>query len=257
MKIFKNNLKLIANQYKADYQNAKPFPYVSIDGLFDDDMLTKVIDSFPPIGKKWHTYDNTFEKKLLNADLKTMNETLQNFFDALNSKTFLKFLEQLSGIDNLIADYTLMGGGLHQIKKGGKLDIHSDFNYHYKTKNKRALNCILYLNKNWPDEYGSHLELWNSDMSKCVKKISPEFNRIVIFNTSDVSYHGHPDPLMCPESITRKSIAAYYYIKPDSYDEFENSRATKYMKRPQDKHDPEKEKERRLRVIPRDKREKK
>tara|TARA_Y100000593_G_scaffold92300_1_gene183447 strand:- start:1791 stop:2564 length:774 start_codon:yes stop_codon:yes gene_type:complete len=257
MKIFKQDLKAVAHHLQEEYRTTPPFPHVCIDGLFEDEFLKKVVKSFPPRGKKWHTYDNTFEKKLLNSDIDSMNQILASLFDALNSDLFLNFLEELSGCKNLIADPTLMGGGMHQICRGGKLDIHSDFNYHYKTKNRRALNCILYLNKGWLDEYGSHLELWDATMSECVQKIAPVFNRLVVFNTSDISYHGHPDPLMCPENVTRKSIAAYYYVKPDSPDEFKNSRATKYMKRPQDPYDPATEAERKLRVIPRDKREKK
>ena len=46
-----------------------------------------------------------------------------------------------------------------------------------------------------------------------VKKISPQFNTVVIFSTTDFSNHGHPDPLDCPENITRKSLALYYFSK--------------------------------------------
>jgi len=257
MKIFKQDLVVVAERLKDEYRVNPPFSNVCIDGLFEDEFLRKVIDSFPPMGKKWHTYDNAFEKKLLNADVDSMNHILGSLFQALNSDPFLNFLEELSAHDKLIADRELMGGGLHQICRGGKLDIHSDFNYHYKTKNRRALNCILYLNEGWIEGYGGQLELWNATMTECVQKIAPVFNRLVVFNTSDVSYHGHPDPLMCPEGVTRKSIASYYYVKPDSPDEFKNSRATKYMRRPQDPYDADVEEQRKLRVIPRDKREKK
>ena len=104
-----------------------------------------------------------------------------------------------------------MGGGLHQIERGGYLKIHADFNRHPKFNLDRRLNLLLYLNENWKEEYGGHLELWNNQMTACVRRISPIFNRCVIFNTTDFSYHGHPEPLTCPEHVTRKSLALYYY----------------------------------------------
>ena len=77
----------------------------------------------------------------------------------------------------------------------------------------RRVNLLLYLNKNWLDSYGGCLELWDKEMTKCVKKIKPEFNTMVIFNTNDFSNHGHPDPLNCPINLSRKSIATYYFSK--------------------------------------------
>ena len=40
-------------------------------------------------------------------------------------------------------------------------------------------------------------------MKKAEKKISPNFNKIVIFSTNDFSNHGHPEPLNYPDSLSR------------------------------------------------------
>ena len=40
-----------------------------------------------------------------------------------------------------------------------------------------------------------------------------KFNRAVIFQTNEISWHGVPDKIMCPEGTLRKSFA-YYYISP-------------------------------------------
>jgi Rps23 Pro-64 3,4-dihydroxylase Tpa1-like proline 4-hydroxylase len=128
-----------------------------------------------------------------------------------NSRFMLDFLEELSGIDGLIPDPYFMGGGLHQIKPGGFLEVHADFNRHGKLKLDRRLNVLLYLNQNWKEEYGGHFELWNKDMTAPVRKILPLFNRMAMFSTTSTSYHGHPTPLSCPPDRTRKSIAIYYY----------------------------------------------
>ena len=102
-------------------------------------------------------------------------------------------------------------GGLHEIKQGGVLKIHTDFNKHPTNNLDRRVNLLLYLNKNWKDSYGGHLELWDKNMKECFNKVKPEFNTMVIFNTNDFSNHGHPDPLKCPYNLSRKSIATYYF----------------------------------------------
>ena len=135
----------------------------------------------------------------------------RQFLYALNSASFLKFLEELTGIDGLLGDPQFEGGGLHQIPAGGKLAIHVDFNRHSYYGLDRRLNLLVYLNKNWKEEYGGHFELWDRDMKQMMTKVAPLFNRIVIFTTSHISFHGHPDPLNCPSNVTRKSLALYYY----------------------------------------------
>ena len=103
---------------------------------------------------------------------------------------FLEFLESLTGIDGLIPDPYYEGGGLHPIVPGGFLKVHADFNWHKDLKLDRRLNVIVYLNRNWKEEYGGHLELWNREMTRCERRVLPIFNRCVIFSTTDFSYHG-------------------------------------------------------------------
>ena len=110
-----------------------------------------------------------------------------------------------------MSDPYLMGGGLHEIKRGGVLKVHTDFNRHPIFNLDRRINVLIYLNKNWKKEYGGNLELWDKNMNKCIKKIQPLFNSMVIFSTTDFSNHGHPDPLTCPDNISRKSLALYYF----------------------------------------------
>ena len=75
----------------------------------------------------------------------------------------------------------------------------------------RRINVLIYLNENWEEEYGGHFELWEKDKSKCIVRIPPIFNKMAIFSTTDFSWHGHPDPLTCPQGRSRKSLALYYY----------------------------------------------
>jgi hypothetical protein len=124
----------------------------------------------------------------------------------------LEFLQELTGInETLLPDPYLIGGGYHEIKPGGLLKVHADFNKHEMTMLDRRINLLVYLNKDWAESYGGHFELWDKKMTRAYKKVLPVFNRIAIFSTTDFSYHGHPDALNCPPDRSRKSIALYYY----------------------------------------------
>jgi hypothetical protein len=202
------------------YVNAEPFPHIALDEFVDDDVIDAVLESFPgsTADIKWRELVATgddgekvqFNKQGMPHLFKIPPLTRQLIWE-LNSGTFIRSLEKLTGIDNLIPDPSHRGGGLHQILPGGVLGVHADFTHHVDYDLERRVNLLLYLNREWQDEYEGHLELWNQDASRCVKRLRPTAGRCVIFNTDAASYHGHPRPLRCPEGITRKSIAIYYY----------------------------------------------
>jgi len=206
-------LKLNANPRALHdaYRAGDPFPHVVIDGLFDDADLDRVLADFPRSEEtRWMRFDSPTEKKLgYFHEHSTISATVRAFLDALNGFETLLFLEDLTGIPGLIPDPYFGGGGLHQIEPGGFLKIHSDFNVHPKLNLDRRANMLVYLNKDWKEEWGGHLELWNARMTECRQRILPLFNRTVIFSTTDTSYHGHPQPLTSP--VPRKSVSLYYY----------------------------------------------
>jgi len=199
--------------FRQQYASEDPFPHIVLDGLFDDADLDAVLREFPaPDAMKWARFDNSLEKKLgFYYESSSISCTVRRFLEAMNSFEMLLFLEGLTGIEGLIPDPYFGGGGLHQIEPGGFLKIHADFNVHPKLKLDRRLNMLIYLNKEWREEYGGHLELWDAEMHACRKRILPSFNRTVIFSTTDRSYHGHPHPLTSPPGVTRKSVSLYYY----------------------------------------------
>lgn len=237
---------------KEEYQNSKPFKNLVIDSFFVEPLFNLVSISFPePDQTKWWNYDNPLEKKLAKDQIKDVNKMIRFLINELMENRFVSFLEKITGIEGLITDHTLNGGGLHQIVRGGKLDIHADYNYHPITRLDRRLNVLIYLNKNWKSEWKGNLEFWDSEMKACQKSIEPIYNRLVIFETNDHSYHGHPDPLQCPDHITRKSIALYYYTNGRPEHEKSSPHSTLYQKRPQDPNNPEIDELRKKRSIKR------
>ena len=226
-------LMALAAQKNSSYVDAQPFPHIVLDDLFDPTAVNTVLVEFPdPLKIDWQKFnDETGRKKLTTRDEGQLGEFTRNFIFQLNSSTFITFLEKLTGIQGLIPDPHLFGGGLHQVMRGGFLKIRADFNHYERLNVERRINLLLHLNKNWKDEYGGHLELWKRDMTQCVQKVAPLFNRTVVFSTTDLAYHGHPDPLQCPESDSRKSIAIYYYTAGRPAGEMTESHSTLYQRR--------------------------
>ena len=204
-----NSLQLI-NDIKDKYNSEKPYPNTIIPNFFDEKFLNDIASEFPDLSRlnDIKSYNNKNEIKLASNDFGKFPNKIKEMFNYLNSEEFLKFLQFVTSIkEKLISDKDLNGGGLHEIKRGGLLKVHTDFNKHPTLPLDRRLNILIYLNKNWKNEYGGELQLWDKDMKNCVRKIPPLFNTLVIFNTTDFSNHGHPDPLMCPS----RSLATYYY----------------------------------------------
>jgi len=238
----------LAESNKEAYQQAAPFPHIVLDSIANSQALEKVLEEFPdPDRFEFYKYDNPLEKKLAMDQLSKLPRSISEVLLAMNSPVFLNFLEVLTGIDGLIPDPYYRGGGIHQIVKGGKLDVHIDFNKHTKLKLHRRLNVLIYLNKNWQEEYGGHFELWSGHeengkhvLEECKVKVLPLFNRLALFSTSEKSYHGHPNELTCPDGRSRKSLATYYYTA-EREDEFADTPAhsTKFIKRPEDPEDAE------------------
>lgn len=207
------DLKTLAEKFKNSYASATPYPSISFKDFFDKDMLDGVLSEFEDLDKgATLKYETPNEIKLASKGESRFGDKTKQFVHYLNSEPFLEFLQVLTGIEEtLVPDPFFEGGGFHQTKAGGFLKIHADFNKHKLTKLDRRLNILIYLNKDWKEEYGGYFEMWDKDMTKCVGKFAPEFNTLAMFNTTDFTYHGLPNPLTCPPDRSRKSIALYYY----------------------------------------------
>ncbi len=226
-------LQSLAERLQEKYKSASPFPHIVIENFLPQSVADRVLSEFPdPNDIEWQRFKSKTETKLatnVDAHMKSMTRHLLAQF---NSAAICGFLEKLTGIEGMIPDPHFMGGGLHQIQRGGFLKMHADFNWHARLRLDRRINLIVYFNKDWDESYGGHLELWDEKMDHCVEKVLPLFNRCVIFNTTSTSFHGHPNPLTCPEGRTRKSMALYYYTQGRPEEEKRESHSTLFQERP-------------------------
>lgn len=206
-----------AEDLRRSFADAKPFRWLEVDDFLKPEYARQLGDEFgeviarskkDPDAAKKHRH---VLRKIGVMHRHMMNEVHRQFFEAVAEPRFIQFLEVVTGVSPLYADPELQGGGLHEIYRGGYLNVHTDFNFHPTTGKHRRLNLLFYLNPAWDDSWEGHLELWPTDLSEPFAKITPILNRMAIFETSEISFHGHPKPLNLPEHMTRRSMATYYY----------------------------------------------
>ncbi|HSF72147.1 MAG TPA: 2OG-Fe(II) oxygenase [Methylotenera sp.] len=228
--------KQFGENLSGDYCFAEPFPHIVIDNFLPEALINKIIENFPTEKLEGDVvfnggYAGLYKRQIMPADC---NGFIREVFGFFNSHAIVEFLQSLTTIPSLIPDPYFVGGGFHETSTGGKLGIHADFRINDTLHLNRRLNVIIYLNRDWKDEYGGHLELWDKKMQGKVHTIAPIFNRCVIFNTDADSFHGHPDPLTCPETVKRRSLALYYYTASKRIYEDTVAHSTMYKARPDD-----------------------
>lgn len=222
----------LGKELTATYQAASPFPHIVIDDFLPAATLDKVIHLFTDVqpGEDDFTFDRPQERYKTSYQPDNLNDDLRTLFYSFNSRPFIKLMENITGIKGLIPDPYFLGAGIHEIKQGGHLSVHADFNHHLPMNLERRINVLIYLNKDWKPEYGGSLELWDENMTEREHDITPLFNRCVIFNTTSNSQHGNPQPVNHPDGISRKSIALYYYTS--TWDGSKRGHTTQFQVRP-------------------------
>jgi Rps23 Pro-64 3,4-dihydroxylase Tpa1-like proline 4-hydroxylase len=214
----------------ADFKSAEPFQHVIIDNFLNQEMADQILNDLENDNfDKWDKRDQEQIQIKWRSDWKDDSEvptTTLSLIHFLNSGTFLRWLSKVTEIDGIIPDPYLTGGGFNQINPGGTLAVHVDGNWHDLMGVHRRLNVIVYLNKDWEDDWGGHFELWSKTQdnkpNECVKKVRPDFNRMIVFRTDDFSFHGHPTPLKCPKDRSRRSLILYYYTNTRPVDEVQS-----------------------------------
>lgn len=212
------------------YQGAKPFPHIVIDDFLPPEVLDLCLAHFPAAAQDGVVeFDRPQERLKFQFNPDALDAPMRTLFYGFNSRPFLTLLENVTGIKGLVPDPYFLGGGFHEIRTGGHLSVHTDFNHHKPMNLERRLNVLIYLNKDWEAGFGGELELWNADMSASVASIVPVFNRCVVFSTTDSSFHGNPNPVCHPEGKPRRSIALYYYTS--TWDDAKREHTTQFKVR--------------------------
>lgn len=232
-----NTLQMDAETAKAAgkaasdaYRGKKPYPYGGFDDFLPAEILDRVLDELQSLPEAETTFNRPQEKLKTSYVPERLPPYTRNLFYVLNSRPFVQFLENMTGIKGLIPDPYFAGGGIHVVANGGHLDIHADFNHNAILNLERRLNVLIYLNKDWQESYGGSFEIWNNEMTEMVESYVPQFNRMVCFNTGSTTWHGNPTPVNHPEGKPRMSLALYFYTA--TWDGTKRSHTTLFKPRP-------------------------
>jgi Rps23 Pro-64 3,4-dihydroxylase Tpa1-like proline 4-hydroxylase len=225
-------------QLRKDFASAKPFPFVNIESFLEPVAAQQVAAAYPSFdealkqGRTFMTVNERKKVQITKAEL--FPGPIARLNDELASPEFLTDLSYITAMPNLLADAELVGGGMHITGPGGRLDVHLDFNYMEERKLHRRLNLLLYLNPTWSDKWGGDIQLWDKDVKNCEVSFAPAFNRCVIFETNEVSFHGVV-PVSPSATVPRQSFATYYYTREAPAHWTGVSHSTVFKARPNEK----------------------
>jgi Rps23 Pro-64 3,4-dihydroxylase Tpa1-like proline 4-hydroxylase len=232
------NLPNSPSHYREIFQNNKPFKYVVIEDFLSNDLAQILLNDFPSFDpKKALNEIGQVGRKAVHENLSEISDSYQQLANYLNSLEFLKTISQLTGIEGLINDETFYGGGTHENLHGQELDPHVDFNMDERKWYYRRLNLIIFLNQEWAEDWGGLLELHSNPRQPEENQIvafAPTFNRCVIFETHEYSWHGFSLIQLPTEKqhLSRKSLSIYLYTKERPQAEKGAPHTTFYIPRP-------------------------
>jgi Rps23 Pro-64 3,4-dihydroxylase Tpa1-like proline 4-hydroxylase len=210
-------------QLHEGYVNGQPCKHVVMDNFLRPEVAEQLYQNFPKLDTLNVKRKSLNEKKSEDYHFERFHPIFQEVKDTIISDDFChQIMGKIAGLEDLFVTTDNTGAGVHQGGDGSYVDIHIDFNMSTKFNAWRRLNLLVYLNKNWKDEYGGALELWDKDMKSCEKMVYPYFNRAVLFYTDENAPHGYRK-MSLPEGETRKSFYAYYYTQVEEGMTFRDS----------------------------------
>ena len=226
-----------ADQLAARFRRREPFRHAVIENFFEPGYCAQLLEQFPAF-ERGNARNEAGEPGMKSTieKIRAIGPAYAALDHLVQSRELLDLVGRITGIPELLYDPWYFGGGTHENRSGQDLDAHVDFNRHPVEKWHRRLNLIVYLNREWEDAWGGSLELHSNPRSPDdrITTITPLFNRAVIFETTEWSWHGFPRiALPLPrQSLTRKSIALYFYTKERPADELADSHSTIYVDQP-------------------------
>ncbi len=227
-----------ADRYREAFLSADPFKHVVIENFFEPAFAERLLAEFPSFDPKLAMNEmGELGGKAVNPKIREISPSYKELYEAISAEPFLNLISRLSGIPDLILDPKMYGGGTHENRHGQDLDVHVDFNYDEAQQLHRRLNLIVYLNKHWQTEWGGAIEIHSDPRHPAQNRIhayDPLFNRAVMFETNEYSWHGFPRINLPPEKrdLSRKSISIYLYTKTRPAKEIAPMHGTFYVQRP-------------------------
>ena len=145
-----------AESLRASFETAQPFPLLVLDDFLVPELAAGLLSEFPAIDAMPKSRDYVFASKHELSSVEEAGPAGLRFHEAMISPAFANFLRAATGLD-VFVDPLFFGGGFHQGGHGSYLDMHVDF------------NMLVYLNRDWRDEYGGQLLVRMRPTARCVR----------------------------------------------------------------------------------------
>jgi hypothetical protein len=224
-------------RHATAFAQRDPFRHAVIDDFLRADYAARLLAEFPPFerGNARNEAGELGNKSTVER-IRGLGASYAALDDLIRSPPFLELVACITGIPDLLYDPYYFGGGTHENREGQDLDPHVDFNRHPIENWHRRLNLIVYLNHEWDEAWGGSLELHSDPRAADdrITRVAPLFNRAVIFETTEWSWHGF-NRIALPtdrRDLSRRSIALYFYTRERPPEELADAHSTVYVDRP-------------------------
>lgn len=225
-------LQTLGERLRQEYVQASPWPHVVVRDLVDPAVLDSVRSECSRVDES-HMMRTAGRNQVKQEVSSGLGPATTALLETLESPAFADLLTAVTGIEDLQPDPSHVYAGVHETSRGGFTLIHRDFRRHPVTELRHRVNVLLYLNKRWEQDWGGGLELWPSDMNAVGRRIPPVGNTLVFWETHDQTLHGLPEPVACPEGMSRLSLASYWYTEARRAEPVPRRRPV-FARRPQD-----------------------
>lgn len=223
------------NRNFSDFQNLNnefvgtpPFPMIVLDNFLPSDFAFKMAEECETIPDQYWTTFTRNGSYMKECKLLQHAPVAYEFVNSMHNALGMEWITKLTNISDLIPDPYLTGAGYSRSFTGDSLKLHTDFNWNEQIKVHRMLSFIIYLNPNWKEEWGGHLQFTDFNKEKVIQNVVPVFNRAIIWRYHKRGFHGYPDPLTCPEGMSRNTFRLFYYYSDAKHKEYDRPHRSLY-----------------------------
>lgn len=179
----------------------EPYRTCVVDNFLTRSVARAVCDAWlDPYDQAWFRgrphiggRPNVLERGMLAiSDVAAMPDVVADVVTMLHSSECTAVLAWLVGDVSLQPDTTMRWSGMRTMLPGACQLVHSDARYNPSSRLGKRVTAMLYLNEGYDERDDGCLELWDDAVETCVRRIQPLFNRLVMFENSETSYHGVP-----------------------------------------------------------------
>jgi Rps23 Pro-64 3,4-dihydroxylase Tpa1-like proline 4-hydroxylase len=171
-----------------EFRQAGRIPSFTVDDLLPPAYARAIYEAFPPASSL--VLKKTLgQLKFVGYQMNAYDPLLEEAIYAFQDARVLRLVGAITGLAELLPDDSLYAGGISLMAEGHFLNPHLDNSHDMERANYRVLNLLYYVTPDWREEYGGNLELWDGGPGKPQRTIHSRFNRLVVMQTDERSWH--------------------------------------------------------------------